>query len=1544
MSRFPLGSQPARPFSRGNGPPDSRSCAPSWSEQSPNAPFVDPLSLRPPFARDQNNPAEMQQSLFTPGSSDGSFPGPTGQHARPLPIWDIAVVTGRPPPPGLMPPDVQQRVHIGPGMSMGATEHQPPTSPSVSRDGDIAASISQPVWPFLCEDYDVSTGVFGTGSNMFGPSNIGKGHLSSLPNKTCEKRKPHSQTCPMTDCGHQTRRMKGHVYYHLPRFFHVPKTDDPVQETSKLKVKGLRMIARFLVGKGSTLEDLVDFVNQHYQTEDLNFPEEIRREAEYIISLENWTVVTPSVKPINTPAVLIHWRILAFLFNELTKDQQDQLFDLEDENEAIPAASFSQPVPSLCEDYDASTGEFATGREMCGPSNNPGKRHLSSLPNKTCKKRKPHLQTCPMKDCGHQSKKLKGHVYYHFPRFFCVPKKDDPWPVQETSKLKVKGLRMIARFLVGKGSTLEDLVDYVNQYYQTEDLNFPEEIRREAEYIISLENWTVVTPSVKPINTPAVLIHWRILAFLFNELTKDQQDQLFDLEDENEAIPAASFSQPVPSLCEDYDASTGEFATGREMCGPSNNPGKRHLSSLPNKTCKKRKPHLQTCPMKDCGHQSKKLKGHVYYHFPRFFCVPKKDDPWPVQETSKLKVKGLRMIARFLVGKGSTLEDLVDYVNQYYQTEDLNFPEEIRREAEYIISLENWTVVTPSVKPINTPAVLIQWRILAFLFNELTKDQQDQLFDLEDENEAIPAASFSQPVPSLCEDYDASTGEFATGREMCGPSNNPGKRHLSSLPNKTCKKRKPHLQTCPMKDCDHQTRKLKGHVCYHLPSFFHFLKKDDPWPVQETSKLKVKGLRMIARFVVGKGSTLEDLVDYVNQHYQTEDLNFTEAIRKEMEYIISVENWTVVAPSWKPINTPAVLIHWRILAFLFNKLTKDQQARLFDLEDEIEAIPAQPVMPPMVPLSWLDEPSEPEQSSARPVIGRSNDAYGDLSSEIASGIGRGKTVEKPYPAKTGAGKNHEYNPSRSDHAVKEKRPDPSSVAAKGKQSHKPKLQHFRKREVTGQSQSKSGTWRDSVNQPSQSRQTADAANAGRLVEDRRLDPSHTSGESLSMDSSQIKSMKTCPIIFCHFVTDIGNCKWHVNLHLPTYFRSKKAHELCECSEEQLSERARLQVSGLRLIAQFILGKGATLNNLMDYVNANWQEADINLLLDIQREMDLIISQESWPRVTPSVSPINSPAVLIHWQIVVFLMNQLTPDQWSQLYDLEQKVQNFPVQVITSPPPAVSGFDAHFYPESLSKKVDEDTGSIDLTAGREPDHPVNIIGGVSNYNNPSFFATEQFERMVLSRECSSTWKIAVGINPKQASTVTSAEWSSLVKCLSHPKVVAISDVGFDFRATPDKWRDQEQLFRRILDLGTTGYVLVLYLRGTQDDPAGAVVHKLSRTILGQKCSKHQRIHLHRFAGDAAEVNAWTEMFPNCYFGITGVISLFSAAQIGGVNAIPPDRLLLETNSPHHKLYPEMVVNTSAFLADLGKLVADVRGVSLEFLMEITLANALRLYGA
>ncbi|XP_041484428.1 putative deoxyribonuclease TATDN2 [Lytechinus variegatus] len=248
----------------------------------------------------------------------------------------------------------------------------------------------------------------------------------------------------------------------------------------------------------------------------------------------------------------------------------------------------------------------------------------------------------------------------------------------------------------------------------------------------------------------------------------------------------------------------------------------------------------------------------------------------------------------------------------------------------------------------------------------------------------------------------------------------------------------------------------------------------------------------------------------------------------------------------------------------------------------------------------------------------------------------------------------------------------------------------------------------------------------------------------------------------------------------------------------------------------------------------------------------------------------------------------------------------------------------------------------MLPGREPDHYVPITGGVLNYCDPLNFSHPEFEEQVLGRIIDSNWKLAIGIHPKQAAEYTQGQWECFLKLLSNPRVSAISEVGFDFTVKKHLWRHQEELMDRILSLGTLGRILVMHLRGADDDKYSKVVNRLALRRLKRKCLPHQRVHLHCFTSDVSMVHAWNEAFPHCYFGITGKVRSFNEDQLAALREIPLNRLLLETDSPHLKLHPGCTYNTPYYLGDVGYYVARARGVPLAEIIGATYTNAQRLY--
>ncbi|XP_072181655.1 putative deoxyribonuclease TATDN2 [Diadema setosum] len=252
----------------------------------------------------------------------------------------------------------------------------------------------------------------------------------------------------------------------------------------------------------------------------------------------------------------------------------------------------------------------------------------------------------------------------------------------------------------------------------------------------------------------------------------------------------------------------------------------------------------------------------------------------------------------------------------------------------------------------------------------------------------------------------------------------------------------------------------------------------------------------------------------------------------------------------------------------------------------------------------------------------------------------------------------------------------------------------------------------------------------------------------------------------------------------------------------------------------------------------------------------------------------------------------------------------------------------------------------MTPDSGPNHPFPITGAVLNFCNPEWFPHLDFENdLMRSTRRGPHFEVVVGIHPKKAAIYMPAQWGGFLRLLCNPRVSAISEVGFDFSVPKNLWHPQEELFNRILSMGTLGRILVMHLRGAAADPCGSTVNRLAIRLLKKKCLAHQRIHLHYFSVDAGMVRAWVAAFPHCYFGVSGLIQSFNRDQLQAVRKIPLTRLLLETDSLYLRISSCMRSVSTTLLCIWGmwgQHPARVRGMALPDVTQVTYANAVRLY--
>ena len=368
----------------------------------------------------------------------------------------------------------------------------------------------------------------------------------------------------------------------------------------------------------------------------------------------------------------------------------------------------------------------------------------------------------------------------------------------------------------------------------------------------------------------------------------------------------------------------------------------------------------------------------------------------------------------------------------------------------------------------------------------------------------------------------------------------------------------------------------------------------------------------------------------------------------------------------------------------------------------------------------------------------------------------------------------------------------------------------------------------------------------------------------------------------------------------------------------------------------------------------------------------------------TLRPINSPAVLVHWRVLQVLVGHLTEPQTSQFrrgdlggippgtgarhvglaqehpQEISTPVASAPMspqgisvtQVPTGPAPSASreprleAYDSHFHLDRIQGKchtvpIPKNSDEIvDCPTGPSPApvHPVDIIGGVEVYCDPSTYPKSLIR--------SPRWKIAVGIHPKHAGKLRPTERRKFATLVQAPEVVAVGEIGIDHSTDTSRWQAQEELLREVLGIHKDtcpGKPLVLHVRGGENDLMGRSAHERTLEALSDYCKPDQRIHLHCFRGCPETVSIWSARFPYTYFGLTGNIRYSNSAQFEAIRVIPSNRLLLETDSPYCPPRGAPSTNTPCYLGDVGAEVATVRNTTLGELLPLTVDNARQVYG-
>jgi TatD DNase family protein len=195
--------------------------------------------------------------------------------------------------------------------------------------------------------------------------------------------------------------------------------------------------------------------------------------------------------------------------------------------------------------------------------------------------------------------------------------------------------------------------------------------------------------------------------------------------------------------------------------------------------------------------------------------------------------------------------------------------------------------------------------------------------------------------------------------------------------------------------------------------------------------------------------------------------------------------------------------------------------------------------------------------------------------------------------------------------------------------------------------------------------------------------------------------------------------------------------------------------------------------------------------------------------------------------------------------------------------------------------------------------------------------------------------SVGTHPHYAQEELGITAAKLIARTRHSKVVALGEAGLDYHYDRAPRPAQEQGFRtHIKAARETGLPLVIHSRDADADTARILEEE---TVQGAFPSV-----LHCFTGGRDLARRAIAL--GLFISFTGILTFKNSIELRAIAAeLPTDRILIETDAPY--LAPGKFRgkrNEPAFVVETAKVLAEIRGVSLEDIARTTSENFFRLF--
>ena len=266
------------------------------------------------------------------------------------------------------------------------------------------------------------------------------------------------------------------------------------------------------------------------------------------------------------------------------------------------------------------------------------------------------------------------------------------------------------------------------------------------------------------------------------------------------------------------------------------------------------------------------------------------------------------------------------------------------------------------------------------------------------------------------------------------------------------------------------------------------------------------------------------------------------------------------------------------------------------------------------------------------------------------------------------------------------------------------------------------------------------------------------------------------------------------------------------------------------------------------------------------------------------------------------------------------------------------------PAALNVKTVDSHAHLELIHNSEPDSPKikEILDeaaavGIDRVVQVGYSA----EQSIWSVKCAESFVgqvvAAVALHPNEAPVVEDLEKDLKIieELAANPRVRAIGETGLDFFRTSEELRDKQKYsFARHIKIAKQhNKALVIHDRDSHRDVLDLLI----------KEGAPEKTIFHCYSGDAQMA---TECIANKYIlSFAGTVTFKNAPELReAVVLVPIDQILVETDSPFLAPMPNRgALNTPAQIPNTLRLMADLRGESVDYLAGAISENAERIFG-